>query len=134
MARVSFAGLRRVGIALGWVVLFVAIAIGGTIGMAELVPGWGGQPWFVARTGSYEVIGFGLATWIVGRLLNKYSWDRMGWHRTSWPQLGRGGLLGALMAPLAIGLAVPLAGARRRTTAAWHVCPRAAPAPRGRLI
>ena len=90
MARVSSAGLKRVGIALGWVVLFVAIGIGGTIGMAELVPGWGGPSWFVARTGSYEVIGFGLATWIVGRLLNKYSWDRMGWHRTSWPQLGRG--------------------------------------------
>src|SRR5437016_2727910 len=98
MARVSSAGLKRVGIALGWVVLFVAIGIGGTIGMAELVPGWGGPSWFVARTGSYEVIGFGLATWIVGRLLNKYSWDRMGWHRTAWPQLGRGVLLGALHA------------------------------------
>src|SRR5207245_11016963 len=79
--------------------------------------------WFVARTGSYEVIGFGLATWIVGRLLNTYSWDRMGWHRTAWPQLGRGVLLGALMAALAIGLAVLLAGARVRMTGDWKVWP-----------
>ena len=126
MARVSFAGLKRVGIALGWVVLFIAIGIGGTIGMAELVPGWGGQPWSIARTGSYEVIGFGLATWIVGRLLNKYSWDRMGWHRTAWPQLGRGVLLGALMAALAIGLAVVLDGARVHMTGDWNVWPRVA--------
>jgi len=32
------------------------------------------------RSGAFEVIGFLAATIVVGRLLNKYSWDRMGWH------------------------------------------------------
>ena len=126
MARVSFAGLKRVGIALGWVVLFVAIGIGGTIGMAELVPGWGGQPWSIARNGVYEVTGFGLATWIVGRLLNKYSWDRMGWHTQPgglWPRLLRGIGLGALMAMLAIGLAFVLDRATVHRTGDWSVWP-----------
>src|SRR5437667_455587 len=113
-----------------WARVTVAVVAGLVLihlgGLAELVPGWGGPSWFVARTGSYEVIGFGLATWIVGRLLNKYSWDRMGWHRTAWPQLGRGVLLGALMAALAICLAVLLDGARVRMTGDWNVWARVA--------
>ena len=116
MARVSFEGVKRVGIALGWLILFIAVAVGVIIGLSELVPGWGGQQWFVARSGVYAVIGFGVATVIVGRLLNKYSWDRMGWHRTAWPQLGRGAILGAVMAAVAVGLAVVLDGARVHVT------------------
>jgi membrane protease YdiL (CAAX protease family) len=126
MARVSFAGVKRAGIALGWALLFVGIGIGATIGISELVPGWGGASWSIARTGVYEVIGFGVATLIVGRLLNKYSWDRMGWHRGAWPQLGKGVLMGAAMAALAIGLAVVLDGARVHTTGDWSVWPRVA--------
>src|SRR5690349_23681420 len=67
MARVSFADVKRVAIALGWVVLFIAIGVGITIGLSELLPGWGGRDWAIARNSVYEVIGFALATWIVGR-------------------------------------------------------------------
>jgi len=77
MARVSFADVKRVGIALAWVVLYAAIGLGLTIWISNLVPGWGGQWWFVFRNGAYEVIGFVIATVVVGKLLNKYSWDRM---------------------------------------------------------
>src|SRR5207253_8464950 len=98
MARVSFVGVKRVGIAVAWVVLFTLVSGGLTFGISEIMPGWGGQTWAVARIGAFEVIGFGLATLIVGRLLNKYSWDRMGWRRSVWPQLGRGALLGVAMA------------------------------------
>ena len=126
MARVSFVGVKRVGIAVAWVVLFTLVGGGLTFGISELVPGWGGQTWAVARIGAFEVIGFGLATLIVGRLLNKYSWDRMGWRRSVWPQLGRGALLGVAMAALAIGLAVVLDGARVRVTGDWNVWPRVA--------
>jgi len=126
MARVSFAGVKRVGIALGWVVLFAAIAIGVTIGISQLVPGWGGREWSVARTGIYEVIGFGLATVVVGRLLNKYVWAEMGWRRTSFPKVFAGAGLGALMAAVAIGLAVVLDGARVHFTGDWSLWPRVA--------
>src|SRR5207249_3058247 len=108
MARVSFADVKRVGIALGWILLYAAIGLGITIGISALVPGWGGPRWFVFRNGAYEVIGFIVATVVVGNLLNKYSWDRMGWHTQPGglvPRLLRGVGLGALMAMLAIGLA-----------------------------
>lgn len=120
MARVSFADVKRIGIALGWVVLFAVIGIGLIIGLANVVPGWGGQRWFVTRNGVYTLIGFGLATLVVGRWLNKYSWDRMGWPRGSRLALLRGAAIGALMAALAIGLAVVF-GARLRFTSDWGV-------------
>ncbi len=80
MARVSFADVKRVGIALGWIVLYAVIGVALTIGISNMVPGWGGPRWFVFRNGAYEVIAFLVATVVVGKLLNKYSWDRMGWH------------------------------------------------------
>ena len=126
MARVSFADVKRVGIALGWVVLFVVIAIGVTLGIAAAVPGWGGQAWFVARTGVFELIGFGLATVVVGRLLNKYSWPEMGWWREAFPKVFVGTGLGVVMAAVAVGLAVVLDGARVHFTGDWNVWPRVA--------
>jgi membrane protease YdiL (CAAX protease family) len=127
MARVSFADAKRVGIALAWILLYAAIGLGITIGIAELVPGWGGQTWFVFRNGAYEVIGFLVATIVVGRLLNKYSWDRMGWHTQPGglvPRLLRGVGLGALMAMLAIGLAVVIDRATVRFTGDGSAWPR----------
>jgi len=115
MARVSFAAVKRVGIALGWLLLFAAIAIGVTIGLSEIVPGWGGPRWWIARTGAWTAIGFGLATLVVGRLLNKYAWEGMGWTRAAGLALARGTAIGAVMAAVAIGLAV-LFGARLRFT------------------
>jgi membrane protease YdiL (CAAX protease family) len=126
MARVSFENVKRVGIALAWIILFAAIAIGVTIGIAEVVPGWGGREWFVARTGVYEVVGFGLATWVVGRWLNKHSWAQLGWRREAFPKAFAGAGLGALMAVVAIGLAVVLDGARVHVTGDWSVWPRVA--------
>jgi len=126
MARVSFAGVKRVGIALGWAVLFIAIGVGITIGLARVVPAWGGREWFVAQTGIYEVIGFGLSTWIVGRLLKKYSWAELGWRRPFAPSWLRGVALGAVMAAVAIGLAVVLDGARIQFTGDWSLWPRIA--------
>ena len=126
MARVSFADVKRIGIALAWIILFAAIAIGVTIGIAEVVPGWGGRVWFVARTGVYEVVGFGLATWVVGRWLNKHSWAQLGWRREAFPKAFAGAGLGALMAVVAIGLAVVLDGARVHVTGDWSVWPRVA--------
>jgi len=126
MARVSFAGVKRAGIALGWAVLFIAIGVAITIGLARVIPVWGGREWFVAQTGIYEVIGFGLSTWIVGRLLKKYSWAELGWRppfATSWL---RGVALGAVMAAVAIGLAVVLDGARIHFTGDWILWPRIA--------
>jgi hypothetical protein len=123
MARVSFAGVKRFFIAIGWVVLFIAIGVGVTIGLSELVPGWGGQEWFVARTGVYEVIGFGLSTWLVGRVLKKYSWGELGWHRPALFPWLHGLALGAVMAAAAIGVAVVL-GARVQFTGDWSLWPR----------
>ena len=126
MARVSFEDVKRVGIALGWAVLFIVIGIVIMIGLSQLVPGWGGREWFVARNGVYEVIGFGLSTWIVGRLLQKYSWAELGWRRPAVTPWLRGVAIGVVMACVAIGLAVVLDGARIHFTGDWSLWPRIA--------
>ena len=126
MARVSFEAVKRVGIALGWAVLFVGIGVGVIWGGSELLPGWGGPEWAIARTGVLEVLGFGLATWVVGRLLKKYSWSELGWRRPAVVPWLRGIALGALMAALAIGLAVILDSARVHVTADWSAWGRVA--------
>jgi membrane protease YdiL (CAAX protease family) len=118
--------LTRVAIALGWVALFAAVTIGVTFVISELVPGWGGREWYVARTGVFEVIGFGVATVVVGRLLNRYSWTEMGWRKAAFPRVFAGALLGVLMAAGAIGLAVLLDGARVQFTGDWSLWPSVA--------
>jgi membrane protease YdiL (CAAX protease family) len=127
MARVSFEDVKRVGIALAWILLYAAIGLGITIGIAELVPGLGGGLWYVFRTGAYEVIGFLIATIVVGNILNGYSFDRMGWHTQAgglMPRLMRGIALGGLMAMLAIGLAFVIDRATVRYTGDWSLWPR----------
>src|SRR5947207_11607516 len=126
MARASFEDVKRVGIALGWAVLFIVIGIVIMIGLSQLVPGWGGRAWFLARNGVYEVLGFGLSTWIVGRVLQKYSWAELGWRRPAVTPWLRGVTIGAVMASLAIGLAVVLDGARIQFTGDWSLWPRIA--------
>jgi membrane protease YdiL (CAAX protease family) len=121
MARVSFAAVKRVGIAIGWLLLFAVIAVPIIIGVASLVPGWGGPNWFFVRNGAYEVIGFGIATLVVGRLLNKYSWEGMGWgRRRLGVSLLRGVGLGAAMAIVAVLCAVVLDRATLRLTGDWN--------------
>ena len=126
MARVSLEAVKRVFIALGWAVLFIALGVGITIGLSELVPGWGGEEWFVARTGVYEVIGFGFSTWLVGRILQKYSWAELGWNRPAVTPWLKGLAVGAVMAAAAIGLAVVLDGARVHVTGDFGLWPRIA--------
>ena len=116
MARVSFAGVKQFGIALAWLVLFTAISVVVIIAVATVVPGWGGSTWYIARNGIYGLIGFGVATLVVGRLLNKRSWDEMGWRPRTAASFAHGLALGAAMATLAILLAVVL-GARVSLTA-----------------
>ncbi len=126
MARVSFADVKRVAIALGWVVLFIAIGVGITIGLAAVLPDWGGPGWGITRNSAYEVIGFGLATWIVGRLLKGYSWSALGWRGPALAPWLRGLALGVIMSSSAIGLAVLLDGARVHFTGDWSLWPRIA--------
>ena len=125
MARISFAGLKRAGIALGWIVLFDAIAIG-IIRISQVVPGSGGRHWFVARTGAFEVIGFGVATFVVGRWLNRHAWAELGWRKAALTKVFLGGGLGVAMAAVAIGLAVLLDGARVHVTGDWSLWPSVA--------
>jgi membrane protease YdiL (CAAX protease family) len=129
MARVSFADVKRVAIALGWIILYAIVGLAITIGIAAMVPGWGGAAWFIARNGAYEVIGFGVATYVVGYLLNKTTLDQMGWHTHPGglaPRLARGVLLGAVMAALAIGLAFISDRARVHVTPDWRLWTRIA--------
>ena len=111
MARVSFAGVKQFGIALAWLVLFTAVSLAIVIGLAAVDPGWGGNTWFIARNGIIGLIGFGVATIVVGRLLNKRFWGEMGWRPRTGASFAHGLALGAAMATLAILLAVAL-GAR----------------------
>ncbi|HET8713727.1 MAG TPA: CPBP family intramembrane glutamic endopeptidase [Gemmatimonadales bacterium] len=129
MARVSFEDVKRVAIGLGWIALFAVVGLTITVGLSALLPGWGGNLWFLFRNGLYEVIGFLAATIVVGQLLNKYSWDRMGWHTEPGgllPRLMRGIGLGAVMAALAIGLAFVFDHATVRVAGNWSIWPRVA--------
>ena len=124
MARVSFKGLRRVLISIGWVLVFVFIGGVTVYGLDVFVPKWGGKRWFIARIGMIQLIGFGLATIVVGRVLNKRSWERMGWytdptHGGTFQRLLRGTGLGALMAAIAVALAFAFDGAQVRVLFDW---------------
>lgn len=125
-ARVSFAGqTKRLGIALGWILIYAVIGVVITICLSELVPGWGGREWFLLRNGAYELIGFATATVVVGRLIDKHSWEQLGWRTDGrlGRRLARGIGLGALMAALAIALAVALDAASLRLTHDWSRWP-----------
>src|SRR5258708_30058305 len=107
MARVSFVALKRIGIALLWVILFIAVCILLTLGLSRVVPDWG-TGWEIPRTGIIEVIAFGLATFVVGKLLNKYSCDRLGGRAPAVTPLLPAVLLGDGQASTAVRLAVVL--------------------------
>jgi membrane protease YdiL (CAAX protease family) len=120
MARVSFSDrVRRVGVALLWLVLFAGVGVGVTILLSNLVPGLGGRAWWLARNGLYQLAGFLCATWLVGRVANGYSWERMGWrtpHRRLPRHFLRGVIVGVAMAGAAILLAVVADDAAVRLT------------------
>ena len=125
-ARVSFADqTKRLGLALGWILIFAVIGVGITIGVSQVVPGWGGREWFLVRNGAYELIGCGVATVVVGRLLDKHSWEQLGWRTDGrlGRRLARGVGIGALMAALAVGLAFVLDDATVHVTHDWSRWP-----------
>ena len=111
MARVSFAAVRRFAINIGWIVLFVIVGGGVTLGLATLLPAWGGDDYRLLRDVAYGLTGFIVATLVVGKLLAKESWDRLGW-RGGRGAMGvarsfvRGVGVGVAMAILAIVLAL----------------------------
>jgi membrane protease YdiL (CAAX protease family) len=120
-ARVSFAArAKSTGVAVAWIVAF-AVAGG--------VPTWmlfrvGPRPspvWSLAWNSFTAVVGFGLATWLVGRVLERRSWVDLGWRpRTGFSLALFGGTaLGAMMAAGAVGLAVLVGGATITTTGQW---------------
>ena len=116
MARVSFlapAKLRDIGRAILWLALFAVVGIGVTVVLSNAVPGVGGPRWALARGGLYELAGFSLATWMVGRIANRYTWERMGWRsRRMLPRHFLRGLgFGAAMAAVAVLLGVLVDGA-----------------------
>jgi membrane protease YdiL (CAAX protease family) len=132
MARVSFVALprlREIGRAVLWLTLFVVVGIGVTVVLNDAIPGVGGHLWWLARNGLYQLAGFFTATWLVGRLANRYSWTRMGWRppRVFGLHLARGVGLGAGMAALAVGLAVVADGAELRLTGVGGFLDVAAP-------
>ncbi len=118
MARVSFvAWLKRVGSAVLWLLLFMVVGLGVTLGLSIATAAGGGM-WWLARNGVSQLVGFFVATWLVGRLANRYTWDRMGWRAPRvLPRHFLGGLaLGAGMAVVAVLLAVVIDGAALRLT------------------
>jgi len=127
-ARVSFADQsKRLGIALGWIGVYAVVGVGVAVGAYLLLPAWGGTAGSLARYGVAELLGVGTATVVVGRLLNKHSWEQLGWRRDGLAlRLARGIGLGALMAALAIGLAVALDRASVRSTHDWSRWPAVA--------
>jgi uncharacterized protein len=126
MARVSFLAVKRGGIALGWLILFLAIGGGITYGISTVVPGWGAD-WSIVQSGAYEVVGFGLATWVVGRWLTRYAWSALGWRMPALVPWLRGVAMGAVMAAAAVGLAILFDRASVHVTTDWSAWPRIAP-------
>lgn len=114
MARVSFAGLRRVAVALLWLVVFLLVGVGLSIAIGALGLPMGGR-WFLASNGIAQAIGFGLATVIVGRLLDRHDWPALGWGggRRQWSRFLLGLALGGAAAAAAI--AITLADGARVT-------------------
>ena len=112
-ARGSFvAGCKRLGIALGWLAAFLAIGVSVIVLLAWILPA-APDTWWLARGAAIQALGFGVATWIVGRRLNRRSWAELGWRSAGGqlPAFARGAGLGLAMATLAVGVAVGAGGA-----------------------
>jgi membrane protease YdiL (CAAX protease family) len=129
MARVSFVVLKRFAINIGWIALFVFVGGGVTLGLAKLLPNWGGDAYRLLRDVAYGLTGFIVATLVVGKLLAKESWERLGWRREGRPATGlarpfaRGIGVGLAMAVLAIVLALIFDRASIAFTPDWNRWP-----------
>ena len=108
-ARVSFAHRARApAAAVGWIAAFAFVGAAAGYGLT-LVPLPRVDPrWALAGSSVPWAAGFALATWLVGRVLERRSWEELGWRpRIGMPLALLGGTaLGATMAVGAVGLAV----------------------------
>ena len=125
MARVSFEGVKQLGIALGWLLLFAVVGVVVTFLLSRFVL-IGGAPWQFMRDIVYGLIGFLVATIVVGKVMAKESWDRLGWHRPVVSKLVNGVMFGLLMAAVAVGLAFVFDRTRVSLTYDWERWPRVA--------
>ena len=131
MARAALWGrARALAVAALWIALFGAVGLGATLLLAAAV-GWAGLPgeWEMAAGSTAAIVGFGLATWVVGHRLDRRSWAALGWGepRRLAVRWGAGVGLGAAMAALAVGLAVIASGATVRADAATEAGTLVAP-------
>lgn len=132
------AGLKRLGFAVLWIGAFLVMGIAVTtvLGLVIRVPR--ASVWWLFASSVPPLVGFCAATWAVGYLWNKYSWDGMGWQARGIGELQggvvRGIVLGGVMAALAIGLAFVFSGATVELTGDWESWPsRALPLALGLL-
>src|SRR3989442_11614953 len=107
-ARVSFAARAKgTGAAVAWIVGFALVGGAASWALDQVRP-HSDPRWWLAWGSLASVVGFGLATWLVGFVLDRPSRDDLGWR----PRAGllRGWALGvavgAVMASAAVGLAV----------------------------
>jgi membrane protease YdiL (CAAX protease family) len=108
---------RATGRALAWIVAFGVV--GGTASWLLFhVPIHLAPDWSLAWQSGAAVLGFGFATWLVGRRLDRHPWDALGWRPRTGVALGlTGGVAcGAVMALGAVCLAVLAGGASVRVT------------------
>jgi membrane protease YdiL (CAAX protease family) len=123
--------LRPLGVGLAWIVLFVVVSGAVALGLTQVsiraadsfflgLPDFA-SPWFLAVLAPCWVIGFGVATWLVGARLAKHSWAELGWRAESGAAraLLRGCAVGAMAAALAVVLAIVPGGARLRFAHHW---------------
>ena len=139
MARVSFAHRARApAVAVAWIALFAGVGVGASV-VVHQVPLHPDPRWWLAWSSLASVLGFGLATWVVGRWLDRRSWEALGWR----PRTGgaRALLLGAgaggVMAATAVALAVAggqTAVAARGEWAVWSWTAAALPLGAGFLL
>jgi membrane protease YdiL (CAAX protease family) len=122
---------RPLGVALVWITLYAAVSGVIAIGLTQtcaLAAARSGvalpdqsSPWFLAALAPCWVIGFGVATWLVGARLAKQSWTELGWRPEGGTAraLVRGCAVGAMAAALAVTLAIVPGGARLRFAHHW---------------
>jgi hypothetical protein len=105
--------VKPLGGALLRVVGYLVMGLGFTV-LLEKVYHETESPWWLARVGLIQAAAFALATWIVGRLLDRRTWAEMGWKNvlTAPRAFLRGLVWGGAMATLAVFLAVVLGGAK----------------------
>src|SRR5207248_2230114 len=123
---------RKPGVARLSLAVFTGLVLIHLGGLAQLRILTGSAPGALACSSLPWAAGFALATWLVGRVLERRSWEELGWSpRASLPLALLGGIaLGAAMAACAVGLAV-IAGRAAITVTADGSGWRAAALPLG---